>query len=139
MNLHTRVIPFHSLREEYKDKIDGQRAVLLVDENGKDRGELVWRIASDHTVEICEFGILNKDDRRQGWGTRLLNEGLEDMREYFRHHLHHKHPLHHVWLLTEGRNGDARAFYGARGFREEAVLKDFYEEGEAILCVMNVQ
>ena len=56
------------------DKTEGQRILLLVDGRDVERGELVWRIASGHTVEICEFFIHREEDQRKGWGTRLLNE-----------------------------------------------------------------
>lgn len=139
MNLKVETIPFKDHNGELKDKIEGQRVVLLVDENGDPRGELVWRIASGYTVEICEFGIHREEDRRHGWGTKLLDEGLNDMREYFRNRLTRPHRFHRVWLLAEARNLIARVFYKARGFQEEAVLKDFYTDGDAVLCVMEVQ
>jgi ribosomal protein S18 acetylase RimI-like enzyme len=106
-----------------------------LDEQGRERAELVWRVATGHTAEITEFGIHDSQDRRKGWGTKLLKTALEDMQNFFRQH---GHEPRRVYLFCEARNGDARAFYEAQGFILGAILKDFYVEGDAVLYVLPV-
>jgi ribosomal protein S18 acetylase RimI-like enzyme len=120
----------------YQDYIDGQRALQLLDEQRHIRGELVWRVATGHTVEITEFGILNPKDRRQGWGSKLLQTALEDMRHYFDKICK---PLTRVYLFCEAKNVGARAFYEAHGFHLDALLKDFYPDGNAALYSLSVE
>jgi ribosomal protein S18 acetylase RimI-like enzyme len=133
-----QVIHFNEYNGELKDKIEGQRVVLLMDEHDTERGSLVWRLASGHTVEITEFGIHTGEDHRQGWGTLLLNESLKDMHRFFENNPNYPKPLRRIFLFTEASNTGARAFYRARGFYEEVVLKDFYDDGDAVMCIMNV-
>jgi ribosomal protein S18 acetylase RimI-like enzyme len=137
MDLEVTVTSFAEHKQSYKDKIEGQRVVSFVDDEGNQRAELVWRVASGYTVEICEFAINREEDRRQGWGTKLMDAGLADMREYFEN-LERPHSLLKVWLLAEERNSVARAFYKARGFEEVTILQDFYSDGDAVMCVMEV-
>lgn len=115
---------------DYRDYLEGYRAARLLSEDGAILGELVWRVASGHNIEITEMGIFEGDNRRKGWGTRLLEAAFEDMRQYFSHV---EHALWKVFLFCEERNREGRAFYEARGFRLEAVLMDFYSDGNAVM------
>ena len=65
------------------DALAGHRAVRLVGDDGRVRGELLWRLATGNCVEVTEFGIGDPADRRQGWGTQLLAAGLADARAFF--------------------------------------------------------
>jgi hypothetical protein len=51
--------------EYYAVVFAGHRAVRLVDDDGRPRGELAWRLATGPAVEITEFGIYDAADRRQ--------------------------------------------------------------------------
>ena len=68
-------------------------------------------------------------DGRDG-ETRLLEAAFEDMRQYF---VKINHPLWKVYLFCEETNQEARRFYEANGFRLEAVLKNFWEDGNAVM------
>ncbi len=116
--------------DHYGDYLHGYRAIRLLKKDETIVGELVWRVASGHNIEITEFGIFEEDNRRQGWGTRLLEAAFENMREYF---VKINHPLWKVYLFCEERNEEGRGFYESRGFRLEAVLKDFYPDGDAVM------
>jgi ribosomal protein S18 acetylase RimI-like enzyme len=121
--------------EEYADVFRGHRALQLIDDKGRLRGELVWRLATGHTVEITEFGIYAPRDRRRSWGTRLLESGLEDMQQFFGEI---GHRLRRVYAFCDSTNAAGRAFYEARGFRVGAILKEFYSYCDAVLYVRNV-
>ena len=116
--------------DHYNDYLQGYRAVRLLEKDETILGELVWRVASGHNIEITEFGIFEEDNRRQGWGTRLLEAAFEDMREYF---MKISHPLGKVYLFCEETNQEARRFYEAKGFRLEVILKDFWADGNAVM------
>ena len=124
--------------DHYRDYIEGQRALQLLDAEGRERAELVWRVATGHTVEITEFGIHDPQDRRKGWGTKLLKTAIEDMRGFF---LKRGYRLRRVYLFCEARNGDARDFYEAQGFRLEGLMKTFYfdGDGDAALYVLSME
>ena len=46
--------------------------------------------------------------------------------------------LRRIYLFCDSTNAVGRAFYEARGFRVEAVLKDFYHDCDAIFFVRNM-
>ena len=121
--------------DEYRDVFEGYRAIRMIDESGKLRGELVWRLATGQTVEITEIGIFDESDRRQGWGTRLLEAGLADMRAFF---CDKAYSLRRVYLFCESINEAGRAFYEHQGFLEAAVLEAFYDYCDAILYVLDI-
>jgi ribosomal protein S18 acetylase RimI-like enzyme len=117
--------------DHYGRDIEGQRAIRFMDNSGKIRAELVWRYATGPNVEITEFGIFDEKDRRLGLGTRLLNEGIRDMKDFSEKW---GHTIRRVFLFCERGNAPARAFYEARGFTLDAQLEDYYEEeGGAVL------
>ena len=116
--------------DHYSDYLQGYRAVRLLEGNGTILGELVWRVVSGHNIEITEFGIFEEENRRKGWGTRLLEAAFEDMRQYF---VKIDHPLWKVYLFSEEDNEEGRGFYESSGFRLEVVLKDFWENGNAVM------
>lgn len=129
-------VPAHAHRpEEYRDVFEGHRAIRLIDGSGRQRGELVWRLATGQTVEITEIGVFDASDRRQGWGTRLLEAGLADMQAFF---CDKAYGLRRVYLFCESINEAGRAFYAHQGFLEAAVLEGFYETCDAILYVLDV-
>ena len=114
----------------YSDYLQGYQAVRLLEEDGTILGELVWRVVSGHNIEITEFGIFEEENKRKGWGTRLLEAAFEDMRQYFGKI---NHPLWKVYLFCEENNEEGHGFYESRGFRLEVVLKDFYPDGNAVM------
>jgi len=121
--------------DEYRDYLDGQRAIRIIDENSEIRGELVWKLASRWkcTFEIKEFGIFQDSDRRRGWGTILLQAAIDDMKRYIKC-VDPRYKAWRIYLFCEERNAIARKFYEVRGFQKEAMLKDFYgSDDNAIL------
>lgn len=121
--------------DHYRVYLEGQRACQLVDHQDRVCGECVWRVATGHTVEITEMGIYDARERRQGWGSTLLQAALEDMHAYLQEV---GDRLRCVYLFCEAQNHGARAFYEARGFRHEAVLPAFYRDGDAMLYVLHI-
>ncbi|MYB96017.1 GNAT family N-acetyltransferase [Candidatus Poribacteria bacterium] len=82
--MYIDIVPARSHRpNHYSDYLQGYRALRLLKENGTILGELVWRVVSGHNIEITEFGIFDEENKRKGWGTRLLEAAFEDMRQYF--------------------------------------------------------
>ena len=130
--------PFDYYEGGLADKIEGQRVVQLLDDDGSRLGMLAWRLASGHTVEITEMEIHSPENRRSGLGRQLLNQALGDMQEYF-DSIDYCGSFRRVWLITEASNDAARAFYQACGFWEETKLGDFYSDGDAVLCVLDVE
>ena len=121
------------MTEHYRPFLDGFRAVQLIDDAGSLRGELVWRLATGHTVEITEMGIFEGSDRRRGHGSALLTAALQDMESYF-DSMGRK--LRLIYLFCEARNEEARAFYEVRGFQLQATLHSFYDDGDATIYAM---
>ena len=129
--MYIDIVPARShIPNHYSDYLQGSRALRLLQENGKILGELVWRVASGHNIEITELGISEEKNKRKGWDTRLLEAAFEDMRQYF---VKINHPLWKVYLFCKERNEEGRGFYESRGFRLEVVLKDFYSDGDAVM------
>ena len=118
--------------DHYAPYLDGYRAVRLIDEAGTIRGELVWCLATGHTIEITEMGLFQGEDRGRGLGTQLLTAAIEDMRSFL-----HKigSEMTRIYLYCEAKNKEARGFYEARGFNCEAVLQHFYDDGDAMFYV----
>lgn len=121
--------------DEYADTWSGYRALRLIDETGTHRGELVWRLAHGQSVEITELGIYDVQDRRQGLGTRLLDAAIADVRAFF---VGKPYRLRRVYLFCDSTNDAGRRFYEARGFRQEAVLAEFYHYCDAVLYVRDM-
>ena len=129
--MYIDIVPGQShMPDHYSDYLQGYRDLRLLKENGTILAELVWRVASGHNIEITEFGIFEEENRRQGWGTQLLEAAFEDMRQYF---AKINHPLRKVYLFCEEDNETARGFYESRGFLLEGVLKDFWADGNAVM------
>ncbi|HEV2296781.1 MAG TPA: GNAT family N-acetyltransferase [Tepidisphaeraceae bacterium] len=116
----------------YADVLAGHRAVRLVDDSGRTRGELVWRLASGQSVEITEFGIYDEADRRRGWGSRLLEAGIASMREFF---ADKPYRLRRVYLFCDAINEPGRRFYEARGFELVTIVPEFYHYCDAAMYV----
>jgi ribosomal protein S18 acetylase RimI-like enzyme len=129
--VYINIVPAQNhMPDHYSDYLQGYRAVRLLEEDGTILGELVWRVASGHNIEIMEFGIFEEDNRWQGWGTRLLEAVFEDIRQYF---LKINHRLWKVYLFCEEANESGRGFYESQGFQLETVLKRFYPDGDAVM------
>lgn len=122
--------------DEYADVFEGYKAVRMIDDAGRVRGELVWRLASGQTVEITEFGIYDEADRRRGWGSQLLEAGIASMRQFFSNK---SYKLRRIYLFCDSINEAGRAFYESRGFSVQALLKDFYHYCDAVLYVCNAE
>lgn len=122
--------------EEYAEVFEGYKALQLLDDIGKIRGELVWRLAHGRSVEITEFSIFNASDRRQGLGSKLMSEGFKSMQEFFRDK---NYKLKRIYLYCESRNVPARALYEKHGFKAECTLKDYYFYCDAVLYVRSIE
>jgi GNAT superfamily N-acetyltransferase len=122
--------------EQYANWYEGYRALQVVDNGGSLRGELVWRLATGETVEITEFGVIRPEDRRRGLGTRLLEAGLASIRRFS---AARGIRLRRVYAFCDSINEPGRAFYEARGFRLQTILKGFYHYCDAALYVRDVE
>jgi ribosomal protein S18 acetylase RimI-like enzyme len=120
--------------DEYADVFDGYKAVQLLDDSGRLQGELVWRLATGNTVEITELGVLDESLRRKGWGSRLLEAGLESMRDFF---ADKPYRLRRVYVFCDSVNRGARAFYETHGFELACTLRGFYHYCDAALYVLD--
>jgi ribosomal protein S18 acetylase RimI-like enzyme len=120
----------------YADALAGYKAVRLVDDHGRTRGELVWRLASGHSVEITEFGIYDEADRRQGWGTRLLDAGIASIRAFF---ADKPYRLRRIYVFCDSTNEPGCRFYEARGFQLAVVIPEYYHYCDAALYVRNME
>ena len=116
--------------DHYRVYLDGYRAVRLLDGSGEVHGELVWRLATGHTIEITEIGLFREEDRGKGWGTKLLAAAMDDMRSYLSRI---GSPMTRIYLFCEAQNKEAKSFYEARGFSAEAVLLSFYGDDDAVV------
>lgn len=122
--------------DEYADVLNGYKAVQLVDGAGRIQGELVWRLATGNTVEITELGVFDESLRRKGWGTKLLDAGLESIRSFFADKTYR---LRRLYVFCDAINGPARAFYEAHGFELACVLPGLYHYCDAALYVLDVE
>ena len=122
--------------DEYADVFDGYRAIRMIDDAERLRGELVWRLASGQTVEITEFGIYDEAGRRRGWGSQLLEAGIASVRQFFGSK---PYRLRRIYLFCDSINDAGRAFYESCGFSMQAQLKDFYQYCDAVLYVRNAE
>ena len=123
----------HHGRKEFRPYVDGQHAVLLEGDDGSLQGELVWRLANiGHGIaEISGFGIADPAMRRKGWGTRLLEKALQDIREFM---ARHGIVPRLVYLFSNEESEAASAFYQARGFRKLSGVPGLYATGTA--CIL---
>jgi GNAT superfamily N-acetyltransferase len=122
--------------EQYANWYEGYRALQVVDDEGTLHGELVWRLATGQTVEITEFGIIQPEDRRHGLGTRLLEAGLASMRRFS---AARGIRLRRVYAFCDSINESGRAFYEARGFQLQIILKGFHHYCDAALYVRDME
>ncbi len=123
--------------DQYRDYLEGYRAIRLIDEAGEIRAELVWRLASrwNALFEIKELGVFSESDRRKGWATQLLDAALQDMRDFL-HRVELGYRPWRVYLFCETRNQAGRGFYEARGFDVAAEVKGLYGPGQGEDAIM---
>jgi len=126
----------HHRPDYYAGVFAGYKAIRLIDDRGRTRGELVWRLATGQTVEITEFGIYDEADRRQGWGTQLLEAGLASMREFF---VGKPYKLRRIYVFCDSINEQGRRFYEAHGFELTAILPRFYHYCDAAMYVRDME
>ncbi|NKB69792.1 MAG: GNAT family N-acetyltransferase [Candidatus Latescibacteria bacterium] len=127
----------HHGREGFRPYVEGQHAVVLEDGDGAFQGELVWRLANigQGIAEITGMGIADVENRRKGWGSRLLQIAIKDMLAFMRQQ---KIEPRLVYLLANGQDPVAQAFYEARGFRFLSAVPGLYERGTAWLYARNL-
>lgn len=128
----------HHGREDFRPYVDGQHAIILEDDSGQYQGELVWRLANigQGIAEISGFGIAEEENRRKGWGSRLLEAALEDMVVFMREHGIEPRL---VYLIAAEETAPAKAFYEARGFRYLTRVAGLYRVGTACLYARNLE
>jgi ribosomal protein S18 acetylase RimI-like enzyme len=128
----------HQGRREFHPYVDGQHAVVLEDESGCYRGELVWRLANigQGIAEITGFGIADEANRRKGWGSLLLKTALRDIVSFM---VERDIDPRLVYLFANGEDEVAKSFYEAREFRFLARVPGLYQIGTACLYVRNLE
>ena len=128
----------HHGRREFRPYVDGQHAIVLEDESGCYRGELVWRLANigQGIAEITGLGLADEADRRQGWGSLLLETALRDIVAFMK-----KCDIEPrlVYLFAAEESEGAKAFYEARGFRFLTRAPGLYKIGTACLYARNLE
>ncbi len=76
--MYIDIVPAQNhIPDHYSDYLQGYRAVRLLAEDSTILGELVWRVASGHNIEITEFGIFEEENKRKGWGTQAVSLGTD--------------------------------------------------------------
>lgn len=130
-NVHSRD---HHGRSDFRPYVDGQHTILLEGEDGSWQGELVWRMANigQGIAEISGFGIDDPANWRKGWGTRMLEIALEDIREFM---AANGISPRLIYLFSNEGSQPASAFYAARGFRLLSRVPGLYDKG-AIACIL---
>ena len=83
--------------------------------NGKTIGYLIALLAVD-SADILNIGI-DPDFKRQGYGTGLLNQLIEELR---------KRNIGEILLEVRTGNKSAIQFYKRKGFEEISVRKNYY-------------
>ena len=121
----------HRGRKAFRPYVNGQHAILLEDDSGDFRGELVWRLAhiGQGIAEITGFGIEEEENRRKGYGSLLLQRAIEDITNFMTEGIEPRL----VYLFSNHKNGVARSFYEARGFEYLVGLPGFYQDD--IACI----
>ena len=137
--MHIRVMPSrdHHGREGFRPYVEGQHALVLEDDAGAFQGELVWRLANigQGIAEITGMGITDVANRRKGWGSRLLQTAIDDIRAFMREQ---EIEPRLVYLFANGQDPVAQSFYEARGFRFLTEVPDLYARGTAWLYARNL-
>jgi len=77
--------------------------------------QLIYRNGSAGTIEIYDIKV-NRPDWRKGIGSDMIRELIET-----------ENP-HCLYCFMRKDNVDAHGFYLANGFKEVAVIENFYEE-----------
>ena len=122
----------HRGRKAFRPYVNGQHAILLADDNGDFRGELVWRLANvgQGIAEITGFGIEEEENRRKGYGSLLLQRAIEDITNFMK--TEGIEPRL-VYLFRNHKSGVARSFYIARGFEYLVGIPGLYRDD--IACI----
>ena len=82
---------------------------------------LIYREGSGDTVEIFDIRVMS--ERSQGRGTKLIERLVEEVKD----------KTHLIFAITRQSNAPAIRFYERNGFRQLALLPDFYEDENAIM------
>jgi ribosomal protein S18 acetylase RimI-like enzyme len=92
-------------------------------------GAAFWNVVEEKHHGLAEIADLwiDKDFRRRGLGERLLRTVIEDMKKIFKRD---KYVLRKVLVTTGEDNEPAKKLYEKAGFRNSAVLRDLFSQGE---------
>lgn len=82
---------------------------------------LYYRAGSGDTLEIFDIRVMS--ERSQGRGTKLIERLVEEV----------KGKTHLIFAITRQSNTPAIRFYERNGFKQMALLPDFYEDENAIM------
>jgi ribosomal protein S18 acetylase RimI-like enzyme len=110
---------------------------LLLLANDFNDPELFWEIMkeNDKLIAFCGYGIadcsvdswmiywigVEETERRSGNGTRILREVERNIRQS---------GGERIFLEATSKDESANAFYLKNGYKEAAVIKDYYSEGD---------
>jgi GNAT superfamily N-acetyltransferase len=115
---------------------EGYRSITIHDDDGKERGVLVWRLGTGRIPEITDIFIHDDSDQRKGYGTQMLRFALREMDQYCRKI---GIPFRRVYVFTWKGNKSGESFYLKSGFRLGATVKDLYGRNDAQLYILNVE
>lgn len=120
--------------DRFADDLIHKMNTILCFENSMICGTVSWSVRGgreDGVVEIVSLGV-NKDHRRKGFATALMQEAIDDAQDF----LSEKGGrLRTIFLFMESSNEVARAFYESLHFKEVVAIPSFYPDDAASIFV----
>ena len=83
----------------------------------KPYGYVEWDDRDHRVAEICDIVVTDKKERGKGYGPKLIEEAIKQMR---------KKKLRYCYVFTELNNPVAQRFYERRGFSRIGELPAMY-------------
>ncbi|MDI6701976.1 ribosomal protein S18-alanine N-acetyltransferase [Methanothermobacter wolfeii] len=102
---------------------------LVAQEDGKVVGFIIFWIRFEDEGHIISLAV-DKDYRRRGVGRELVRMTIS---------IFEKFHIKNIKLEVRAENRVAISFYRSLGFREEKIIRDYYEDGEdAVVMTMDI-
>lgn len=102
---------------------------IVAKDNDKIVGTLQWCVKEDPNAGVAEFEEVHvlEECRGKGIGSRLVERGIEEVKQYFKKH---SIRLRTIYLFIDENNKEARSLYEKFGFRFAAEIGDLFTDGE---------
>ena len=88
---------------------------------GNHQDFLIYRSGGGNTIEIDDLDV--NSERRTGIGRRMFEKMLSEI----------PYNTWMIYAITRKTNELGRKFYEGVGFKQFAILEDFYVDGDAVL------